>query len=277
MIQFGTSNCQSLALTPPPLLEYVHDAWTASTRPLVCRWNCSTLMDWCSLQKSSARWWVEKMWMLLKQWSITTVWRERWTRTSSSRTVTTFLRLSTLRVSWCLVCLQTLQQILYINCWTPNILDKLEDLGQRQAWKFIFAKFFVNLSIVVVRDHPLMTPANLKIFLIPRFLIVSNCIQNCRIFRRILNWMDFVLRSCWKFELPTIGFKRPNCLSLQFYVAGAERLLNHLHHHKVPMALATASHKTQFDLKTKRHSELFQRVFDHAITGDQVMVQFYEL
>ena len=55
-----------------------------------------------------------------------------------------------------------------------------------------------------------------------------------------------------------------------YLISGAERLLNHLHRHKIPMALATASHQTQFDLKTEKHLELFQRVFDYIVTGDQV-------
>jgi pseudouridine-5'-monophosphatase len=54
------------------------------------------------------------------------------------------------------------------------------------------------------------------------------------------------------------------------HISGAERLLNHLRNHKIPMSLATASHQTQFELKTKRHLEIFQRVFDHIVTGDQV-------
>eukprot|EP00798_Chlamydomonas_sp_ICE-L_P011388 gene11388-12088_t len=49
---------------------------------------------------------------------------------------------------------------------------------------------------------------------------------------------------------------------------GVERLLRHLHTNKVPMAVATSSHKRHFDLKTSTHQELFS-LFHHVITGDQ--------
>lgn len=47
---------------------------------------------------------------------------------------------------------------------------------------------------------------------------------------------------------------------------GAERLLRHLHKHKVPIALATSSSKAMYDLKTTRHLELFD-LFDHKVYG----------
>eukprot|EP00775_Hariotina_reticulata_P007339 gene7340-7551_t len=50
---------------------------------------------------------------------------------------------------------------------------------------------------------------------------------------------------------------------------GAERLIRHLHAHKVPIAVATSSHKRHFLVKTGQHQELFS-LFDHIITGDQV-------
>lgn len=50
---------------------------------------------------------------------------------------------------------------------------------------------------------------------------------------------------------------------------GVERLLKHLHEQKVPMAVATSSHRRHFDLKTGRHQELF-RLMHHIVTGDQV-------
>lgn len=54
---------------------------------------------------------------------------------------------------------------------------------------------------------------------------------------------------------------------------GAERLLYHLSTFGIPMALATASHRYHYDLKTtEKHKELFDKVFTHIITGDEVTV-----
>ena len=49
-------------------------------------------------------------------------------------------------------------------------------------------------------------------------------------------------------------------------LAGAERLLRHLHAHGVPFALATSSHQRHFAVKTQRHTELFA-LFRHRVTG----------
>ena len=49
---------------------------------------------------------------------------------------------------------------------------------------------------------------------------------------------------------------------------GVERLIRHLHHHGVPMAVATSSHRRHFDLKTTLHKELF-KLMNHIVTGDQ--------
>ncbi len=51
---------------------------------------------------------------------------------------------------------------------------------------------------------------------------------------------------------------------------GALRLLLHLHAHNVPMAIATSSHRRNYDLKTTKHKKLFDRVFQHIVTGDEV-------
>lgn len=48
---------------------------------------------------------------------------------------------------------------------------------------------------------------------------------------------------------------------------GVERLLYHLHKHKVPMAVATSSTRSKFELKTSRIKDLFS-LFDYIICGD---------
>ncbi|XP_017835003.1 probable pseudouridine-5'-phosphatase isoform X1 [Drosophila busckii] len=47
---------------------------------------------------------------------------------------------------------------------------------------------------------------------------------------------------------------------------GAERLLRHLHAHKVPFALATSSGAEMVELKTTNHRELFN-LFHHRVCG----------
>lgn len=47
---------------------------------------------------------------------------------------------------------------------------------------------------------------------------------------------------------------------------GVERLLRHLSSHNVPIALATSSSKVMYDLKTIRHTKLFE-LFDHKVYG----------
>lgn len=47
---------------------------------------------------------------------------------------------------------------------------------------------------------------------------------------------------------------------------GVERLLRHLSAHNVPIALATSSSKEMYDLKTVRHTKLFE-LFAHKVYG----------
>ncbi|KAG0167191.1 Pseudouridine-5'-phosphatase [Apophysomyces sp. BC1034] len=48
---------------------------------------------------------------------------------------------------------------------------------------------------------------------------------------------------------------------------GVERLIQHLHRNKIPIAVATSSTREKFELKTSLNKELFA-LFDHIICGD---------
>ncbi|XP_014289087.1 probable pseudouridine-5'-phosphatase [Halyomorpha halys] len=47
---------------------------------------------------------------------------------------------------------------------------------------------------------------------------------------------------------------------------GAEKLICHLHHHKIPMAIATSSGEQKCKIKTASHMHLF-KLFSHMVTG----------
>ncbi|KAI9304205.1 HAD-like domain-containing protein [Cunninghamella echinulata] len=50
-------------------------------------------------------------------------------------------------------------------------------------------------------------------------------------------------------------------------LAGVERLIKHLHEQHIPMAVATSSTRSKFELKTSKNKELFA-LFDHIVCGD---------
>lgn len=52
------------------------------------------------------------------------------------------------------------------------------------------------------------------------------------------------------------------------FMAGALELLKHLKEHEIPMALATSSHKKNYDLKTAHLKYGFDLFGDHIVVGD---------
>ena len=59
--------------------------------------------------------------------------------------------------------------------------------------------------------------------------------------------------------------KFPHCQLMP----GAQRLIEHLKKHKIPICVATSSHARHTELKTSKHRGLFSS-FDHILTGDVV-------
>lgn len=60
----------------------------------------------------------------------------------------------------------------------------------------------------------------------------------------------------------------PQCTALP----GAERLVRHLHAHRVPKALASSSDHRLYELKTTRHRDWFE-LFDAVVLGDDPEVE----
>eukprot|EP00124_Ichthyophonus_hoferi_P001994 Ihof_evm16s121 gene=Ihof_evmTU16s121 len=48
---------------------------------------------------------------------------------------------------------------------------------------------------------------------------------------------------------------------------GIGKLINYLHNHNIPIAVATGSSDNMYNIKTTNHKELFS-LFDHVVTGD---------
>ena len=47
---------------------------------------------------------------------------------------------------------------------------------------------------------------------------------------------------------------------------GVNRLIQHLHDTKVPIAVATSSSRQYFEMKTQKHTSIFD-LFHHIVTG----------
>ena len=53
------------------------------------------------------------------------------------------------------------------------------------------------------------------------------------------------------------------------YLPGVERLLNHLQHHKIPMAIASSSKMESFILKTQKLGDKFTNYFEHILLAPE--------
>ena len=72
-----------------------------------------------------------------------------------------------------------------------------------------------------------------------------------------------VLQSYTSFYV--LNFRMQLCqLCLLGAISGAEKLIRHLHKHKVPIAVASGSHAEEMELKLTKHKELFS-FFHHIV------------
>ena len=64
----------------------------------------------------------------------------------------------------------------------------------------------------------------------------------------------------------------PPCNFSIYFTTGAADLIQHLHAHNIPMAVATSSKRREFDLKITRHQELF-KLMSHIVCTDDPQVE----
>lgn len=67
-------------------------------------------------------------------------------------------------------------------------------------------------------------------------------------------------------SLALIIFYHFKTRSYCIFIAGAERLVKHLHKNNIPIAVATSSHEDSYKLKSTNHKEFFS-MFHHIVTG----------